>query len=102
VEPKERKACHLLFRLTNNEKEYLEDAAKPGDRTLAAFFCSDLHFSTYNIGSLDKEVKPNVATKIEVGEYSGLWTYVYFGYSNKFREAGVVVGYPDAHFSYRF
>ena len=43
-----------------------------------------------------------MATKVEVGEYAGLWTYVYFGYSNKAREAGVVVGYPDAHYSFRF
>ena len=36
IEPAERKPCHLLFRLTNNEKEYFEDA-KLGDRTLSAF-----------------------------------------------------------------
>jgi len=90
----------LLFRLTNNEADYLEDSAKLGDRTLAAFYCSDLHFSTYNIGALDRDAKNNIATKIEVGEYLGLWTYVYFGYSNRKREASVLVAYPDVHFSF--
>jgi hypothetical protein len=36
VEPAERKPCHLMFRLTNNEKEYFDDA-RLGDRTLTAF-----------------------------------------------------------------
>jgi hypothetical protein len=100
-EPKERKPCHLLFRLTNNEKDYLDDAAKVGDRTLAAFYCTDLHFSTYTIGTIDKDFKSNVGTKFEVGEYSSLWTYIYFGYSRIKRECGIIVAYPDKHYFFK-
>jgi len=40
-----------------------------------------MHFSTYTIGTIDKDSNPNLSTKIVVGEYLGIWNYVYFGYS---------------------
>lgn len=100
-EPESRQPCHLMFRLTNNEKDYFQDSGL-GDRTFAAFHCSDLHFSTYTIGTIDKDANPNVGTKIAIGEYQGVWNYVYFGYSAKARKAGVYVKYPDVAFKFAF
>lgn len=79
--------------MTNNKK--IEDA-KLGDRTLATFHCNDWHFSTYTIGSC------NLSTKLIIGEYETLWTYIYFGYSNKEREAGVFAKFPDVELTFKF
>jgi hypothetical protein len=78
---KDDQLCHLLFRLTNSNPEHLEDAEKPGDRTLSGILCADYIFSTYTIGTLDVGSKPNLQSKITVSEYKGQWTYIYFGYS---------------------
>jgi hypothetical protein len=47
------KECHLIFRLANNNEELLGDAKELGDRTLAAFYCSEINFATYHIGTID-------------------------------------------------
>lgn len=49
-----------MFRLTESEPNRLEDAIKPGDRTLSGIYCSDYIFSTYTIGNLDSGVNPNM------------------------------------------
>lgn len=49
----EQKACHLMFRLTNSPAESLGDVDILGDRALAAFYCSEIQFATYNIGTID-------------------------------------------------
>lgn len=61
-----------------------------------------MHFATYTIGSIDKDSNPNLNTKIEIGEYLGIWNYVYFGYSGKERKAGAFVKYPDENHHYIF
>jgi hypothetical protein len=76
-----RTKCHLLFRLANNQKDTLKDV-NIGDRALAAFYCNEIYVATY---SIEQNPQPNLAKRIPIGEYSGLWTYIYFGYSNKLR-----------------
>ena len=61
-----------------------------------------MHFSTYTIGTLDKESIPNLSTKIAIGEYLGLWNYIYFGYSANDKKAAVYVKYPDQSHYYFF
>ena len=61
-----------------------------------------MHFATYSIGTIDKDSNPNLNTKIAVGEYLGIWNYVYFGYSAKVRKASVYVKYPDEDHYYVF
>jgi hypothetical protein len=61
-----------------------------------------MHFSTYTIGTIDKDSNPNLSTKLVVGEYLGLWNYVYFGYSSKLRRAAVYIKYPDSYLYYVF
>lgn len=64
-------ACHLLFRLTNSGPDHLEDADKPGDRTLSSILCSDYIFSTYTIGTIDSGAKANLQAKLTISEYRG-------------------------------
>lgn len=80
----------------------MKDSQNLGDRTLAAFYCADLHFSTYTIGNLDDGSKPNLTSKIAIGEYESLWTYIYMAYSDKAREVGIFVKYPDLQVSFKF
>ena len=49
-----------MFRLTNIDPDNLEDADRPGDRTLSAIQCQDYIFSTHTIGNIDTDYKSNI------------------------------------------
>ena len=55
-----RASCHMAFRLVNNGADSLTNSDHLGDRTLAAFQCSDIQLTTYKIGSIDAEFNANV------------------------------------------
>jgi len=90
-----RASCHMAFRLANNGADSLTNSDRLGDRTLAAFQCSDIQLTTYKIGSIDADFNANVMSGVTSGEYTGLWTYIFMGYSRFFRSVRWYVGYPD-------
>lgn len=89
---KQESGCQLMFRLSNNA--VLGDVGM-GDRTLSGFYCNDLYFSTYSMSGGSEQ--SNIVKRISVGEYEGLWLYVYFGYSRELRSSNVLVHYLDSY-----
>lgn len=88
-----RRNCHIVYRLSINDPDHAGDN-EMGDRTLACFLCSDYYFSTYSIGTVDADYRPNLTSKISISEFLGQWTYLYFGYSNTLRTAHIFVTFP--------
>jgi hypothetical protein len=41
-----------------------------------------LHEEAYEFATYDDE-KPNKSTKVQVADYEGVWTFVYFAYAEK-------------------
>jgi hypothetical protein len=94
-----RNPCHTIFRLTNNEADHLSNSQTLGDRTLGAFQCKNLQLGTYSIGSTaSAEPETNRVFIIDSGlngEYVGLWTYIYMGYSRSVKSVSYFVAFPD-------
>jgi hypothetical protein len=76
-----------MFRVTINEK--YRDMDLLGDRVLAAWIGSDgeFVFSTYNYADLAGNGNANSAKTIEHEGAHTVWSFVYFGYNRKRREA---------------
>lgn len=60
----------------------MKDADLLGDRTLSVIQKGgDMEIGTYDIGFIDTDFNLNRNTNIALGEYRGIWMYIWVGYS---------------------
>ena len=83
--------------MTENHGDYLNDRAAQGDRTLYAEFCGGerIRFSTYTLLALtDYNEAKHVEHRVELGEFTHSWIYVYMGYDELTREVSCLLKFP--------
>ena len=93
------KDCQVLFRVTDNEPNYLGDKASQGDRTFFGELCdqNNVRVSTYNLlGLKDFNEAKHVENKIELEAFSKSWVYIYMGYSNIEKLVSSVLHIPSS------
>lgn len=94
-----RSEWHEMFRLTINSPSDLQDLARLGDRTLAAWTgksCDCYHFTSYTYN-------PTSPAQGQIQQYTNLitslnlptWAFVYFGYSRALKVSYAYVRWSD-------
>lgn len=74
----------------------MKDANLLGDRTLSVIQKGgDMEIGTYDIGFIDTDFNLNRNTNVALGEYRGIWMYIWVGYSRQDEYAGWFFGFPD-------
>ncbi|CAD8145403.1 unnamed protein product [Paramecium pentaurelia] len=85
--------CQVLFRVTNNDREHLNDKRSQGDRTLFASICVDsLKLSTYTLSGLkDWNEAKFLEENVPLGHNKRAWIYIYMGYNEDLQEVHALV-----------
>ncbi|CAD8140464.1 unnamed protein product [Paramecium pentaurelia] len=81
--------CQILFRITNNDKEHLNDRKIQGDRALHAQICTSdtIKLSTYTLKGLkDWNEAKFLEEKVELTVSKKAWSYIYMAYNEDLSE----------------